>query len=112
MEPAMNIRTLTITSTLLLFLLSAAAGAEERMIAGSEQGPDLVVTGATDTLTAPVRIVTEIGEEVKNYGALGVIGGPVRGGIKAGGQALRGAARMTIGILDVVKSLMVGPDHE
>ena len=108
----MSIRILMIISTSLLIFLSAAAVAGERMIAGSERGSDLVATGAADALTSPARVLTEIRDETRNFGAFGIIGGSVRGPIKAGGQALRGGARMAIGILDVLLSPFVEPEPE
>ena len=103
----MSIRTLMFISTSLLIFLSAASVAGERMIAGSERGSDLVATGVADALTSPARVLIEIRDETRNFGAFGIIGGSVRGPIKAGGQALRGGARMAIGILDVLLSRFV-----
>ncbi len=99
----MNVRTTSLLlSALVLFFVSVDSAAEQRMIAGSEQGRDLVATGASDALTSPARVVTEIAKETKEFGVFGLVGGPVRGTLKAGTQALRGGARMAIGILDVL----------
>jgi hypothetical protein len=103
----MTIRTLTIVAPLLLILVSTAIPAEERVIAGSEHGTALVAGGATDAITSPVTVFTEIGKDTKDFGPGGVVTGAVRGGLKAGGQALKGGARMAIGILDVLVSPFV-----
>ena len=108
----MSIRIFMIISTSVLIFVSAASLAGERMIAGSQRGSDLVATGAADALTSPARVLTEIRDETKNFGALGIISGSVRGPIKAGGQALRGGARMAIGILDVLLSPFAEPETE
>jgi hypothetical protein len=100
----MSIRTSVFFSLSLFLFVSTGISAEERMFAGAQRGSDLVMTGAKDVVTSPVRIFTEIGEETKNFGAFGVVGGGVRGPIKAGGQALRGGFRMAIGVLDVLFS--------
>ena len=99
----MNVRATSILfSALLLFSMSVDLAAEQRMIAGSERGSDLVASGASDALTSPARIATEIAKETQEFGVFGLIGSPVRGTLKAGTQALRGGARMAIGILDVL----------
>ena len=99
----MNVRATSILfSALLVFFVIPDLAAEQRMIAGSERGSDLVATGASDALTSPARIVAEIAKETQEFGVFGLVGGPVRGTLKAGAQALRGGARMAIGILDVL----------
>ena len=99
----MNVlRTCIFFSVSLLFFVSTKIAAEQRMIAGSERGRDLVASGASDALTSPARVLTEIAKETQDYGVFGLVGGPVRGTLKAGTQALRGGARMAIGILDVL----------
>ena len=99
----MNVRrTCIFFSVSLLFFISTEIAAEQRMIAGLERGRDLVATGASDALTSPARVLTEIAKETQDYGVFGLVGGPVRGTLKAGTQALRGGARMAIGILDVL----------
>ena len=108
----MSIRISIIILASMLIFLSGASAAGERMIAGSQRGSDLVATGAADALTSPARVLTEIRDETKNFGAFGIIGGSVRGPIKAGGQALKGGARMAIGILDVLLSPFVEPEPE
>ena len=85
-----------------LLLLSAAAHAEDRMIAGQESGAKLMQTGLTDTVTSPGRIVHEMGEDVNNFGVPGLATGAAAGGVKAAGQAVRGAGRFAIGFMDVI----------
>ena len=100
----MNIRTLAVVSAFVMVLAAAGSQAEERMYVGAKQGKDLVAEGATDALTAPGQIVDGIAEETKEYGVFGIVGGPVRGSLRAGAQAARGGARMAVGILDVLTS--------
>ncbi|MEQ8234449.1 MAG: hypothetical protein RLW61_09840 [Gammaproteobacteria bacterium] len=75
---------------------------QERMIVGTETGDRLVQEGMVDTLSAPGRIVDEIGEDARNFGAGAIITGTARGAVLATGQALKGGASMLVGILDVL----------
>lgn len=77
---------------------------QERMIVGAETGDRLVQEGMVDTLSAPGRIVDEIGEDARNFGAGAIITGTARGAVLATGQALKGGASMAVGILDVLTS--------
>jgi hypothetical protein len=77
---------------------------QERMIVGTEKGDRLVQEGMVDTLSAPGRIVDEIGEDARNFGAGAIITGTARGAVLATGQALKGGASMAVGILDVLTS--------
>ena len=96
----MNNSVTAVSLVLLLLAASPQVGAEERMIAGNEQGGNLIATGAADAVLAPARIVSEIGADVSGVG--GVVTGAVTGSVKGAGQALRGGGRMLIGILDVL----------
>ncbi|MEQ8662966.1 MAG: hypothetical protein RLW62_19300 [Gammaproteobacteria bacterium] len=75
---------------------------QERMIVGTETGDRLVQEGMVDTLSAPGRIVDEIGEDARNFGAGAIITGTARGAVLATGQALKGGASMLVGILDIL----------
>lgn len=76
----------------------------KRMIAGTMRDGDLIATGARDAVTSPTRIYSQIRDDTKNFGPVGIVSGTVRGGVRAGGQALKGGARMAIGILDILTS--------
>lgn len=96
----MNISLKMLVTLVCLSALAMPVHSDDRPIAGHEQGGALVMTGAKDTITAPGRIWTETGEDMSNFGAGGIVTGPVIGGLKGAGQALRGTGRMMIGILD------------
>lgn len=99
----MNLRTLAALAALSVLLLAALpALAADRPIVGTERGDRLVAEGVVDAATAPAEIVHEIGEDARNFGPGGLITGSVRGGVQAAGQALRGGARMAVGIMDVL----------
>ncbi len=86
---------------------SATAAPEapvNRMIAGFDEKNALVVRGAKDVVTGPERIVNETTEDMKNFGAGGLITGPIVGGIKGAGQMATGGGRILIGILDILSA--------
>ncbi|MCB1747736.1 MAG: hypothetical protein H6977_12675 [Gammaproteobacteria bacterium] len=98
----MNIRLSAACAALfLVVVLAPTTQAEERMIAGDQRAEQLIATGAVDSVTSPGRIVDEIGTDARNFGAGALITGTARGTVLAAGQALRGGARMAIGILDI-----------
>ena len=98
----MNTRMLAAGAALTLILAGSPSSAAERPIVGSASGDRLVAEGVVDAATAPAQIVQEIGEDSRNFGPGGLITGSVRGGVQAAGQALRGGARMAVGIMDVL----------
>jgi hypothetical protein len=118
----MNHRSLTLIPAVVLLLAAGpvpaadtTAGAPDsygrhvippghRMIAEGKRDGDLIATGGRDAVTAPVRLFNEIGEETRQFGPVGLVTGPVRGSIKASGQAMKGGARMLIGLLDILTS--------
>lgn len=94
--------TAALAAILTALFLSSPVAAEERMIAGHEEGAQLMQTGLTDTATSPGRIVQEMGEDVTNFGVPGLATGAAAGGVKAVGQAARGVGRFAIGFMDVI----------
>lgn len=100
----MNKSLIAILATLILCAAAGPSTADNRMIAGFEDKGDLIATGATDVATAPGRIATETGEDLHNFGAGGLITGPIVGSIKGAGQAAKGGARVLIGILDILSA--------
>ena len=82
----------------------------ERLLAGTQRGVPLFVTGVTDTFMAPVTLARQVTDETKNYGALGIVSGTVRGSFKAAGQLLQGAGRGLMGFFDVLTAPMGGLD--
>ncbi len=97
----MNHRISAVITALLLFCATLSVSAEERMLAGQLEKNELMEAGAVETITSPDRIVSEVSEDVRNFGVGGLATGAAAGGVKAVGQALRGAARFTIGFMDV-----------
>ncbi|MGE0484586.1 MAG: hypothetical protein AB7Q81_10640 [Gammaproteobacteria bacterium] len=98
----MNIRLITATvAFVVIAALAPLTQAAERMIAGDEYAEQLIATGAVDSATSPGRIVDEIGKDASNFGVGALVTGTARGTVLAAGQALRGGARMAIGILDI-----------
>ena len=124
----MNLRTVLASSVLASSLLFIApVGAEgmtsvgrpyypthvlpgERMIAGPERGGPLLRTAAVDEIHVPVTLATQVRDETRNYGPVGVVSGTVRGSIKGAILALRGGARALIGGLDILTAPMGGWD--
>ena len=84
--------------------------AGERRSVGAERGTPLMVKGGTNLISVPVTIATQVRDEARNYGALGVVSGTVRGGFKAATQAIEGVAHATIGFLDVLTAPIGGLD--
>jgi hypothetical protein len=95
-------------AALLLAAVSLSCPAEERMIAGTETGQALIETGAGDTLSAPATVLRQMTHDARGLGPVGLATGAVRGGVRGGVQALKGAARMTIGILDTLTAPLKG----
>ncbi len=113
----MNLQRIALVHTLVLALAllgaAPAVGAAERMLAGHEEGGNLAAAGITEIVTSPAPIIEETGADMRNFGAGGLITGPVVGSIKGAGQALRGGGRALIGILDVLtQPLRESPYHK
>ena len=98
----MNIRMSLMTAAVAVALTAGNVAAEERMLAGKQQGGDLIASAAGETVTAPGRVLTETGDHIGNYGVGGIVTGPVTGAFKGAGQAMRGSGRLFIGIMDVL----------
>ncbi len=82
----------------------------ERMIVGTQRDRELLVNGATATVTSPATIGMQVKHEVQTYGPVGLLSGLVRGSVKAVRQAVEGAGHFTIGALDVATMPMGGWD--
>lgn len=106
------IRTIVALSALILVFNHAVVGAEERPFLGENTGTELATEGATQTVTAPMNVLTNTVAETEEYGVFGLVGGPVRGGLSAGTQMLQGGWKMTVGIMDVLTAPFRGQDPE
>ena len=82
----------------------------ERMIVGTQRDRELLINGATATVTSPATIGMQVKHEVQTYGPLGLLSGLVRGSVKAVRQAVEGAGHTTIGVLDIATMPMGGWD--
>lgn len=95
-----------VCASLLLTTLTLPVTAEDRMLAGTERGQPLIATGASDALSAPATVINQMSHDARGLGPLGLATGAVRGGVRGAGQALKGGARMAIGILDTVTDVL------
>lgn len=84
-------------SVVLLFATSPSTRA-------ADDGFGRAVGGATDTITSPGRIFEEVRQETQTHGAVGVVTGSIKGGAKAAGQAVTGAANIGVGVIEVLTS--------
>ena len=70
----------------------------------AEEGVGRAVGGAKDTVTSPGRIFEEVQHDTREYGAVGLVTGSIKGGAKAAGQAVIGAANVGVGVIEVLTS--------
>jgi hypothetical protein len=68
----------------------------------AEQGVDRAVSGARETITSPGRVVEGIAEDTREHGAVGVVTGSIKGGARAAGQAVKGAADVGVGVIETL----------
>ncbi|MEQ8234472.1 MAG: hypothetical protein RLW61_06560 [Gammaproteobacteria bacterium] len=68
----------------------------------AEEGVDRAVSGAKDTVTSPGKVVEGIEEDTREHGAVGVVTGSIKGGAKAAGQAVKGAADVGVGVIETI----------
>lgn len=68
----------------------------------TDTGVDRAVNGAVNTVTSPGKIVEGISEDATAHGPIGVVTGSVKGGVRAAGQAVTGAANLGVGIVEAV----------
>lgn len=73
----------------------------------ADEGLDRAAQGAVDTVTSPGQIVEGISEDTANHGVVGVVTGSVKGGVKAAGQAVTGAAKVGVGVVEAVTDPLV-----
>ena len=89
-------------------IISAAAAAfvlafaTSPPVAAEGEGVDRAAGGVADAVTSPGKIVEGIAEDAEKHGPVGVVTGSVKGGVKAAGQAVKGAADVGVGVLEAV----------
>lgn len=91
----MHGKLLTIIFTLSLTLFST-------VVFAADEGVDRAVDGAKDAITSPGTVVEEIAADTQEHGAVGVVTGSVKGGVKAAGQVVTGAAKIGVGVIEAV----------
>jgi hypothetical protein len=88
-----KLRTLIFTLSLTLFSI---------VVFAADEGVDRAVDGAKDAITAPGTVVEEIASDTSEHGPVGVVTGSVKGGVKAAGQVVKGAAKVGVGVIEAV----------
>ena len=81
------------------FTLALLLGAHASL---AEDGVKRAVDGAVDTLTSPGKLAEGIDEETREHGAVGVVTGSLKGGARAAGQAVKGAADVGVGVIEAL----------
>lgn len=72
--------------------------------AAARAGAQRATTGATDAVMSPVRLVEGVQQDTAQHGAVGVVTGTVKGGARAVGQLVTGAANVGVGVVEVLVS--------
>ena len=70
--------------------------------ASAVDGVDRAVDGAKETVTSPGKIVDGIEQDPREHGAVGVVTGRLKGGARAAGQAVKGAANVGVGVVEAI----------
>ena len=83
------------TTLALIFALNVSA-------ATAADGVDRAVDGAKETVTSPGQIVEGIEQDTREHGAVGVVTGSLKGGARAAGQAVKGAANVGVGVVEAI----------
>lgn len=86
-------------AAILVSTLLGAAGAQP-VLAG--EGVNRAANGVADAVTSPVKVVEGIQQDAVAYGPVGVVTGSVKGGVRAAGQLVTGAANFGVGVVQAV----------
>jgi len=90
-------------------VVSAAFGLSFQAFAEEATKLDRAGEGVVDTVTSPGQIVEGISEDAQKHGpVVGTATGSVKGGAKAAGQAVTGAAKVGVGTVETVLSPLTG----
>ena len=93
---------LALAPTLALTLALTLSLALQASPASAADGVDRAVDGAKDTVTSPGKIVEGIEQDTREHGAVGVVTGSLKGGARAAGQAVKGAADVGVGVVEAI----------
>ena len=94
-----------------VLMATVLAGSTAPVQAGPEAagaGARRATTGVTDAVTSPVRLAEGISQDTAALGPVGVVTGTVKGGARAAGQLVTGAANVGVGIVEVLISPFSG----
>lgn len=94
----------SIPEALVLGLLLSVAMPLQAGSAAANAGAQRAANGATDAVTSPVRLAEGITQDTAALGPVGVVTGTVKGGARAAGQLVTGAANVGVGIVEVLVS--------
>jgi len=68
----------------------------------AESGVNRAAGGVASAVTSPVKVFEGISQDTQAYGPLGVVSGSVKGGVRAAGQLVAGAANFGVGVVQAV----------
>ena len=68
----------------------------------ADSGVNRAAGGVADAVTSPVKVVEGISQDTAAYGPVGLVTGSVKGGVRAAGQLVTGAANVGIGVVQAV----------
>jgi len=71
-------------------------------VLAASAGVDRAAGGVVDAVTSPVKVFEGIRQDTVAYGPVGVVTGSVKGGVRAAGQLVTGAANFGVGVLQAV----------
>jgi len=72
------------------------------LLSAEGTGVQRATSGATATVTSPVKIVEGVQQDTAAYGPVGVVTGSVKGGARAAGQAVTGALDVGVGVVEAI----------
>lgn len=80
-------------------LLGAASA---QPVLAEDSGVHRAAGGVADAVTSPVKVFEGIQQDTYTYGPVGVVSGSVKGGVRAAGQLVTGAANFGVGVVQAV----------
>ncbi|MGD9603510.1 MAG: hypothetical protein AB7O21_19820 [Gammaproteobacteria bacterium] len=72
------------------------------VLADDARGIDRAANGVTDAITSPGQVVEGVAQDAQAYGPVGVVTGSVKGGVRAAGQLVTGAANVGVGVVETL----------
>lgn len=86
-------------ASLVVATLLSAASAQSVL---ASEGVNRAAGGVADAVTSPVKVFEGIQQDAVAYGPVGVVTGSVKGGVRAAGQLVTGAANFGVGVVQAV----------